>query len=436
MPYPTLKIFFRDGVPGRWRPVPSEVTRSLAADFQRDPNATELSVDFSYGTRTLTLVANRDGRCRLLQMPGDAPQAGANVVMPDVDVVYITAYWAYKSAGVMRFYDEQTACELEFSFKQMLEHKYSSSVVTVGQYRMHLSAAGGMIQERTDGKGTHTQRDVLRIDIFVAAPPELHIYDGVVAKATTEATEALPSGIPNQSSSLPAATMHAAGVAVAFVKRIHLHNINNVLNKAIYELVDEHGTRVAEVYLYDNRSLKIFPVDPTVKYVTIHVGQLAYPHVRALHYTLAQLWKPTELLSWLGDNKEALAGLFSLFTVATLLGRAPAFIVTRVPCVALAAPFAVPLGVITGVLTLAWTEPWKSQMMRQVNCLLGVTWTMNHAAVRSTTLRRAEALSARPGTNAAVAAWHAQSLLCALQIYEEHYGILSHMLEPPSMQIP
>jgi hypothetical protein len=436
MPYPKLLTFFRDGVPGRWCPVPPEVASRLTADFQRNPKATELSADFRHGTKTLNLVAYRNGRCRLLQMPGDAPQAGANEVMPEVDVVYVTAYWTYKSAGMMWYYDEQKACELEFSFKKMRENNGTSCTVTVDQYRMHLSATGDMIQERTDGKGT--QRDVLRTDIVIAAPPEVHIYDGVVVKAATETTEALPSGIPNQPSSLPAATMHTAGVAVAFVKRIHFHNINNVLNKAIYELVDEHGTRVAEVYLYDNGSLMIYPVDPTVKYVTVHIGQLVYPHVRALQYTLAQLWKPTELLSWLGDNKESLAGL-ALLAVAALLGRAPAFVVARVPCVALAAPlapFAVPLGVITVILTVVWTEQWQSQMMRQVSHLLGVTWTMSHAAVRSQTLKRVEALTTRPVKNAAVAAWHAQSLLCALQIYEEHYGILSHVLEPPSKQIP
>jgi hypothetical protein len=305
MPYPALLTFFRDGVPGTWRPVPPEVARSLTADFQRNPNATELSVDFSHGTKTLTLVANRDGRCRLLQMPRDAPPAGANEVMPDVDVVYITAYWTYKSAGLMWFYDEQTACELEFSFKKMRENNNSSSTVTVGQYRMHLSATGGMFQERAHAQGKGTQRDVLRTDIFVAAPPEVYTYDGVVVKPATETTEALPSGIPKDPSNLPAATMHVAGVAVAFVKRIHLHNINNVLNKVEYELVDEHGARVAEVYLNDNGSLKICPVDPTVKYVTIHIGQLFYPYVQALQYTLAHLWKPTELLHWLRDNKEA-----------------------------------------------------------------------------------------------------------------------------------
>jgi hypothetical protein len=438
MPYPALQTFFRDGVPGTWCPVPPEVARRLTADFQRNPNATELSVDFRHGTKTLSFVANREGRCRLLQMPEVAPQAGANEVMPEVDVVYMTAYWTYKSKGVMQYYDEQTACELEFSFKKMLERNCSSSAVTVGQYRMHLSATGGMVQERaqTDGKGT--QRDVLRTDIFIAAPPEVHTYDGVVIKPATETTEALPSGIPNGPSNLPAATMHAAGVAVAFVKRIHLHNINNVLNKVKYELVDEHGAQVAEVHVNDNGSLKIDTVDPTVKYVTIHVGQLFYPYVRALQYTLAQLWKPTELLRWLRDNKEALAGL-TLLTAATLLSRAPAIIVTRMPCVALAAPlapFAVPLGVITVVLTIAWAEPWRSKTMCQVNRLLGVTWTMSHAAVRSKTLKRVEELTTRPVKNATIAAWHAQSLLCALQIYEEHYGILSHMLEPPSKQIP
>jgi hypothetical protein len=429
VPYPALRIFFRDDVPGTWCPMPPKVADKLAAGFQRDPNAAQVAADFSHGTRALTLVVNCNGSCRL--MPQDAPPAGANVVMPDVDVVYITAYWTYKSKGVMVYYDEQTACELEFSFKKMLEHNCSSSTVTVGPYRMHLSATGGMIQERTDGKGT--QCDVLRTDIVIAAPPEVHTYDGVVVKAA-ETTEALPSGIPNDLSNFPAATMQAAGVAVAFVTRIHLHSINKVVNNAIFELANEHGTPVAIVYA-KGKSLMVCPVDPTIKYFTIHVGQLFYPYVRALHYTLAQLWKPTELLRWFRDNTKVLASLFS-FTAAALLSRAPAFLLTRAPCLALAVPFAAPLGLITVVATVAWAEPWHSKMMRQVNRLLGVSRWMSHAAVRSQTLEREKELRTPPVKNAAVAAWHAQSLLCALQIYEEHYGILSHMLEPPSKQIP
>jgi hypothetical protein len=430
VPYPALRIFFRDDVPGTWCPMPPDVADKLAAGFQRDPNAAEVAADFSHGTRALTLVANCNGRCRL--MPQDAPPAGANVVLPDVDVVYVTAYWTYKSKGVMVYYDEQTACELEFSFKKMLEHNCSSSTVTVGPYRMHLSATGGMIQERTDGKGT--QCDVLRTDIVIAAPPEVHTYDGVVVKAT-ETTEALPSGIPNDPSDFPAATMQAAGVAVAFVTRIHLHYINKVVNKAEFELADKRGRPVANVHA-KGKSLMVCPVDPTVKYVTIHVGQLVYPYVRALQYTLAQLWTSTDLLNWLGDNIEAVLSIASLMTVAAVLGRAPAFVLTRAPCLALAAPFAVPLGLISLGLTVAWSGQWRTPTMRQVHRLLGVTWTMSHAAVRSQTLKRAKELTTPPVKNAAVSAWHAQSLLCALQIYEEHYGVLSHMLEPPSKQIP